>query len=65
MVQLNPKVKQVAEAIESFSPDDQRQLISILPSLLKIPPEDYSWLKLAESAFTFWDNEEDAVYDHL
>ncbi len=36
MVQLNPKVKQVAEAIESFSPDDQRQLISILPSLLKL-----------------------------
>ena len=27
--------------------------------------EGFSWLKAAEQSFTFWDNEEDAVYDQL
>ena len=27
--------------------------------------EDLQWLKIAESSFAFWDNEEDAVYDNL
>jgi len=35
----------------------------LLPNLLSISPEDYGWLKLAESAFEFWNNEEDAIYD--
>ena len=26
---------------------------------------DTDWLKLAESSFEFWDNEEDAIYDTL
>jgi hypothetical protein len=27
--------------------------------------ENMDWLKLSESAFVFWDNEEDAYYDNL
>ena len=27
--------------------------------------EDLRWLRLAEHSFSFWDNEEDAVYDNL
>ena len=27
--------------------------------------EDLGWLQAAESAFNFWNNEEDAVYDGL
>jgi hypothetical protein len=27
--------------------------------------EDLAWLKAAEQSFTFWDNDEDAVYDRL
>lgn len=27
--------------------------------------ENKNWLKLSESAFGFWDNEEDAYYDDL
>ena len=27
--------------------------------------ENKDWLKLSESAFEFWDNEEDAYYDNL
>ncbi len=26
---------------------------------------DTAWLSLAEPSFEFWDNKEDAVYDHL
>ena len=28
-------------------------------------PENNEWLALAESAFAFWDNEEDAIFDNL
>ena len=27
--------------------------------------ENMDWLKLSETAFVFWDNEEDAYYDNL
>jgi hypothetical protein len=27
--------------------------------------ENMDWLKLSETAFVFWDNEEDAYYDEL
>jgi hypothetical protein len=27
--------------------------------------DQIAWLKAAETAFDFWDNEEDAVYDQL
>jgi hypothetical protein len=27
--------------------------------------ENNGWLALAESAFTFWDNEQDAIFDNL
>jgi hypothetical protein len=65
MLQLNPKVKQVAEAIEEFSSEDRQQLLSVLPKLLGISTEDSGWLKLSEPAFAFWENEEDAIYDAL
>ena len=29
------------------------------------PQTNREWLKLAEAAFSFWDNEEDAIYDRL
>jgi hypothetical protein len=42
-----------------------QQLLSILPKLLGISAEEFGWLKLSESAFAFWENEEDAIYDQL
>ncbi|HID63567.1 MAG TPA: hypothetical protein EYP49_12635 [Anaerolineae bacterium] len=65
MLQLNPRVKEVAEAIEESGPEDRRQWLSILPRLLGISAEDFDWLKLSESAFAFWKNEENAIYDEL
>jgi len=51
--------------IQKFEAQEREQFLSLLPRLLGISPEDYGWLKLAESAFEFWDNEEDAIYDQL
>ncbi len=36
-----------------------------LPSVLAPSPEELAWLRLAEPAFQFWDNPEDAAYDAL
>jgi hypothetical protein len=36
-----------------------------LPQHLKITPDDLAWPRLAEPAFEFWNNPEDAIYDEL
>ncbi|MEX2685097.1 MAG: toxin-antitoxin system, antitoxin component, Xre family protein [Candidatus Sigynarchaeota archaeon] len=59
-------LKDVEEAIRGFSRDEKRQLLSDLPKLINdLSPEDENLLKLAESAFAFWDNAEDSIYDDL
>ena len=44
----------VAEALEQTL-DDARGLSQ----------EDLAWMRLAETSFEFWDNDDDAVYDTL
>jgi len=61
----SPRVQQAVHIIQEFEAEERDQFLSLLPRLLNISPEDYGWLKLAESAFEFWDNEEDAIYDQL
>ena len=46
------------------------QLIGGLLEMLDSPagalrPEDRGWLELSGQSFSFWDNNEDAVYDDL
>ena len=55
----------VEQAIEHFPPEEQRQLLAELPQLLKLSPQDFGYLKLAESSFQFWNNPDDTVYDTL
>lgn len=62
---LSPRVREAAQIVQEFKPQERRQFLLLLPDLLGISPEDYGWLKAAESAFEFWDNEEDAIYDEL
>ena len=62
---LSPRVQQAVHIIQEFEAQERDQFLSLLPKLLGISSEDYGWLKLAESAFGFWDNEEDAIYDQL
>jgi len=65
MLMPSPNVRRVIQAIAKFTTEEQRAFLSSLPQVLKIPWEDILWLKLAESAFAFWNNEEDAIYDTL
>ncbi len=58
-------LKDVEDAIKSFNIEEKRQLISDLPKLLQLSPEDLDLLKLAEPAFQFWDNSDDSIYDSL
>jgi hypothetical protein len=58
-------LKDVEDAIKSFGPEEKEQLISDLPKLLEITIDYENLLKLAETAFRFWDNEDDAIYGTL
>lgn len=59
------KIDGIFEEIKGLSKDEQKELLSLLPEVLTLGPEDLLWARLAESAFTFWDNPEDAIYDGL
>ena len=65
MFPLSPRVQQAVQIIQEFKAQERDQFLHLLPNLLSISPEDYGWLRLAESAFEFWNNEEDAIYDRL
>jgi hypothetical protein len=58
-------VAEISEAIENLDIKDQVKLLQVLPQYLKITPDDLAWSKLAEPAFEFWNNPEDAIYDDL
>ncbi len=58
-------VAEISEAIEKLDVRDQVKLLQTLPQHLKISPDDLAWSKLAEPAFEFWNNPEDAIYDKL
>ena len=58
-------VLEISEAIEKLGVKEQIELLEVLPEHLKILPDDLAWSRLAEPAFEFWDNPEDAIYDKL
>jgi len=58
-------VEEIEIAIERLDLREQVQLLRDLPARLKISFEDVATLRNAESAFGFWENSEDAVYDDL
>jgi hypothetical protein len=58
-------VAEISEAIEKLNVKEQVELLRVLPQHLKISPDDLAWSRLAEPAFAFWDNPEDAIYDNL
>jgi hypothetical protein len=58
-------VVEISEAIEKLDVKEQVELLRILPQHLKISPEDLGWARSAETAFEFWDNPDDAIYDRL
>ena len=58
-------VAEISEAIEKLGVKEQIELLEVLPEHLKISPDNLAWSRLAEPAFQFWDNPEDAIYDTL
>lgn len=58
-------VEEIEKAIERLDIAQQVKLLQALPAHLKISPDDVALLTLAESAFQFWDNPDDAAYDQL
>lgn len=58
-------VAEITQAVEKLDVREQLQLLKELPQHLKISPDDAAWAKLAESAFEFWENPDDAIYDTL
>jgi prevent-host-death family protein len=46
-------------------PIEQSYLEAITPEAGRAKQEALWWLKASESAFNFWDNEEDAVWDSI
>lgn len=69
-IQLRLNVDQVSTAILLLSQNEKRILQERLPLLLR-PTENLDaldqlgWLKLAESAFEFWDDPEEDIYNDL
>lgn len=58
-------VQEINDAIERLDVKEQVRLLKELPHHLKISPDDVAWTRLAEPAFQFWDNPDDAIYDRL
>ena len=58
-------VVEISAAIDKLDVKEQVELLRILPKHLKIVPDDLAWCQLAEPAFEFWNNPEDAIYDQL
>lgn len=58
-------VQEITEAIEQLDVKQQVRLVEELPRHLKFSPEDIAWSRLAEPAFDFWNNPDDAIYDKL
>ena len=58
-------LKEIEDAIEHAPATDQQRLLKDLPRLLHISPIELSLLKNAEPSFDFWNNPDDAQYDHL
>lgn len=67
-VQLRLNVDQISAAIMLLSKTEKRDLQQRLPMIIGIDQdalEDLGWLRLAETSFTFWDDEGEEIYDDL
>jgi hypothetical protein len=53
-------VVEISAAIDKLDVREQVELLRILPRHLKISMDDLAWTRLAEPAFEFWNNPEDA-----
>ena len=67
-VQLKLNVDQISTAILLLDEEEKQALKKRLPALLELEPdelENLGWLRLAESAFSFWEDPEEDIYNDL
>ncbi len=67
-VQLRLNVDQISAAIMLLSKTEKRELKQRLPMIMGVDQnalEDLGWLHLAETSFTFWDDENEDIYNDL
>lgn len=69
-IQLRLNVDQVAIAIQLLSPDEKRILQQRMPQLLHSEDglddlDRLGWLRASESAFDFWNNPQEDIYNDL
>ncbi|MCY0865422.1 MAG: hypothetical protein OWQ57_10760 [Sulfobacillus sp.] len=62
---MSASLEHILEEIVALSPQDKARLLRRLREVLSLDSDDWARLKVAEAAFSFWDNESDADYDHL
>ena len=55
----------IVELLEDVPVDKSMKVIVLFKEEFNENHENKDWLKLSESSFIFWDNEEDAYYDDL
>lgn len=58
---LTTKVEQLLREILALPPLERENLLKLLNDRIEL----CGWLKVSETAFSDWNNEEDAVYDHI
>ncbi|MDR9785814.1 MAG: hypothetical protein RJR37_00785 [Peptococcaceae bacterium MAG4] len=61
---MSANVDRLLQEIQKLTIDEIKELLAKVAAAYDIF-ELMGWLKIAESAFVDWDNEEDAVYDRL
>lgn len=59
------RLKRAQEYITTLSAQEQTELLKNLPKILEEKGSDLSFTQLAESAFDFWNNPDDAEYDKV
>ncbi len=67
-VMLKLTVDQVSTAVLLLDREEKEELAQRLPTILTITPEaleDTGWLHLAESAFQFWEDPIEDLYNDL
>ncbi len=62
---MSASLERIIEEIVALSESDKARLLARLREVFRMEPEDWARLKLAEAAFSFWDNDSDADYDRL
>ena len=61
MSQPENRVDRIFREIESFTDEEIRILLMKMAERIEL----LGWLKVAETSFSEWENEEDSVYDRI